>query len=250
MNKLLTALFACATLFSAVSADTLRVEAGGGAWTQKPTGTVSYMTSDQSGSDSSTEKENTLGYAWIYLKHPVPVLPNIRLEYSSVKYEGDVAVEVTNPVTFATDSTSTFDAKAYDAILYYNILDNTAWLTLDLGLDVKILDYKYDVAPTLGYNGYSKSGTLVVPLAYLRVRAEVPGTGIGFEGLGSYITYDGATFYDARAKIDWTMEFVPVVQPGIEVGYRIMKANYDKDGSELKADVDFSGVYVGAMLRF
>jgi len=250
MNKLMTALFASALIAFSASADVLRVEAGGGAWQQKDSGSIDFTTTAQSGSDTSTEKENTLGYAWIYLKHPVPVLPNIRLEYTSLKYEGNVDVSVTNPVALSTNSTSTFDANAYDAILYYNILDNTAWLTLDLGLDVKMFDFKYDVAPTGLYNGYTKSGTLVVPMAYLRARAEVPGTGIGFEGLGSYITYDGATFYDARAKIDWTMDFVPVVQPGIEVGYRIMKADYKKDGSEFKADVDFSGVYAGLMVRF
>jgi len=247
MNKMMSALFASALLSLSLSADTLRIEAGGGAWNQKNSGTISYETSTEAGNDTSTEKENTVGYAWIYLKHPIPILPNVRLEYAKVQYEG--VDTVTKPLSVPL-TTSTFDANVYDGILYYNILDNTAWMTLDLGLDVRMFDFDYEVAPTTGYAGYSKSGTLVVPMAYLRARFEVPGTGIGFEGQGSYITYDGATYYDARAKIDWTMEFIPVVQPGIEVGYRIMKADYKKDGSEINADIDFSGVYAGAMVRF
>jgi hypothetical protein len=87
-------------------------------------------------------------------------------------------------------------------------------------------------------------------MGYLRARLEVPATGIGFEGVGSFITYNEVSFVDARIKVDYTLDFVPVVQPGIEVGYRIQKVKYDQDDSAIAADVDFSGVYVGAMLRF
>ena len=248
MNKLSAILFAGALLSAGASADTFRIEAGGGVWTQTPSGSVSYSTSTDAGSDTSTEKEKSLGYAWIYLKHPVPILPNLRLEYSAQESKGDVSVSA--PVSG--NSTSKLSVKDYDAILYYNLLDNLAWTTLDLGVDVKMIDYKYDVAPTTTppYDGYSKSGTLVVPLAYLRARFEIPATGLGIEGIGSYITYSDVTVYDARIKADWTMAFVPVVQPGIEVGYRIQKVKYDKSGEEINADVDFSGVYAGLMLRF
>lgn len=255
MYKLL-AMFSAAVLLSAgAAADAFRIEAGVGGWSQKDSGSVDYTTSTQSGSDSSTEKSDTVGYAWIYLKHPIPILPNVRLEYAKLQYQGDVGVTIdTGTFTEATTSTSTFDSNVYDAILYYNLLDNLAWMTLDLGLDVKMFDYKYDVAANdnglVSYEGYSKSGTLVVPLAYLRARFEIPATGIGLEGEGSYISYDGATFYDARVKADWTMEFVPVIQPGVEVGYRVTKVEYDKDSSELKANVDFSGFYAGLMMRF
>jgi outer membrane protein len=250
MKKLLFAALAGGILASTVMADALRVEMGAGGWSQKATGSVSYVDGNYAGSDTSTEQENTVGYAWIYLKHPIPVLPNIRLEYTQLKYAGDVQVSDTTNVAYSVPTTSTFDSNVYDGILYYNILDNTAWMTLDLGLDVKMFDYDYSAAKTTLYPGYTKSGTLVVPLAYARARFQIPGTGIGLEGEGSYISYDGGTFYDTRVKADWTMEFIPVVQPGIEVGYRYMKVEYNKDGSELKANIDFSGVYAGLMLRF
>ena len=249
MHKLL-AMFSAAVLLSAgATADTFRIEAGGGVWMEKPTGSVSYTTSTNSGSDTSAEKETDVGYAWIYLKHPIPILPNLRFEYCDVNYEGDVKVSA--PVS--TDSTSKLTAKTYDAILYYNLLDNLAWTTLDLGIDVKMIDYKYDVAATttpIPYDGYSKSGSIVVPLGYLRGRVQIPATGIGFEGMGSYMSYNGVTVYDARVKADWTLEFIPVIQPGIEVGYRIQKVKYDQNDKEIEADVDFSGAYVGLMLRF
>ena len=249
MKKLFSTLFACALLSAGASADAFRIEAGGGTWMQKPSGSVSYTTAVNAGTDTSTENETNVGYAWIYLKHPVPIVPNLRLEYSGINYKGDVKVAA--PVS--TDSTSKLTAQTYDAILYYNLLDNLAWTTLDLGIDVKMIDYKYDVAAIttpISYEGYSKSGTLFVPLGYLRGRVQIPATGLGIEGIGSYISYSGVTVYDARIKADWTMEFVPVIQPGIEVGYRIQKVKYDQNDKEIEADVDFSGVYVGLMLRF
>ena len=249
MKKIFSLLFASALISFPLLADFLRVEAGGGAWNQKDNGSLTYKNAVESGSDTSTKKEDTLGYAWIYLKHPIPILPNIRLEYTTLKYAGSVNVSTVGSPTITT--TSTFDTDVYDGILYYNFLDNLAWMTLDLGLDVKMLDYSYHTEPIAGsYGGYNKSGTLFVPLAYARIRFEIPGTGLGLEGEGAYLNYNSATLYDARAKVDWTMTFVPVVQPGIEIGYRIMKSDYQKSSSEIKTDIDFSGVYAGAMVRF
>lgn len=248
MKKML--LFTSILITLSASADMLKVEAGGGAWKQTDRGYIDYASSTESGSDTSTEKENLVGYAWIYLKHPIPILPNIRLEYTNLKYAGSVNVSLASPVSMSTTTTSTFDTRVYDGILYYNVLDNLAWMTLDVGLDAKMFDYDYKAAPNAQYEGYEKSGTLVVPMLYGRVRFEIPGTGLGLEGEGAYLNYDSATLYDARAKVDWTMTFVPVVQPGIEIGYRIMKSDYQKSSSEIKTDIDFSGVYAGAMVRF
>ncbi|UFS62692.1 TIGR04219 family outer membrane beta-barrel protein [Sulfurimonas sp. HSL-3221] len=230
----------------------LEVEAGGGAWMQTPKGTVAYSTSNGSGDSTCRETEAAIGYAWLYIRHPIPVFPNIRLEYSAAGSDGDATVDLIAPLGVMATTTSHFDVKAYDAILYYNLLNSTFWTTLDLGLDVKVAGYTYDVVPTdglLAYGGYSRSGTLILPLVYTRLRVDIPGTGLGIEGLGSYITYEKSYVYDARIKADWTLIFVPGVQPGIEVGYRMQKVKIDDD-KELKGDVDFSGLFVGAFLRF
>ena len=243
------------SVLSAVPAlsDVLRVEAGGGVWMQTPKGTIAYQTSTDSGSSTNREDQTQRGYAWLYVKHPVPVLPNVRLEYCNISTDGDVTVTLGSLIPVTTSSSSSFDANEYDAVLYYNLLDNTFWTTLDLGVDIKALDYRYDVAPTnelIAYGGYSKSGTLVLPLVYARARFEIPGTGLGMEGLGSYVSYQKSHVYDARVKADWTMTFVPGIQPGIEAGYRIQKIKIDVDDQAIDGDIDFSGLYVGAFLRF
>lgn len=55
-----------------------------------------------------------------------------------------------------------------------------------------------------------------------------------------------ANEYDARVKADWTMTFAPGIQPG----YRIQKIKINVDDKAIDGDIDFSGLYIGAFLRF
>ena len=259
MKKILTTLVVGAMLATAASADFSRVEMGVGAWQQTPSGELSYNPGlGISGLDVSNEKEETSGYAWMLIKHPIPILPNIRLEYASIENEGtasgtfeDFEIPLGTAPTF-------LEMAQYDIIPYYNILDNTGWVTLDLGLDLKVIDIDYtadgvDVGATLDTQ-YTDSETIVIPLVYVRARVEIPATNIGLESDVKYISYDDSTIYDARVKVDYTFDIFPAVQPAIEVGYRVQKFDLSDDGdaagSTAALDLEFSGVYAGMMLRF
>ena len=89
-----------------------------------------------------------------------------------------------------------------------------------------------------------------VPLLYARARVQIPSTDLGLEADIKYITTGDSTVYDARAKVDYTLKFVPVIQPALEVGYRVQKIDIDEDSIDAKLDIDFSGVYAGLMVRF
>jgi len=250
MKKLLTTL-ACATaLTTAASADLLRVEAGAGAWQQTPSGGLIASSSGATGSDVSNEDAKTGGYAWILFKHFVPIVPNIRLEYTSVESDG-VATGTFADFT-ATTSPTNIKMKQYDIIPYYNILDNTFWITLDLGVDLKVLDMTYtaqNVTMPGGSTTYTDSTTAPIPMLYARTRVQLPFTGLGFEVDGKYVSYSDTTIYDARAKLDYTLDITPIIQPGIEVGYRVQKFK-SNDLNNVNLDLDFKGVYAGIMLRF
>ena len=149
---------------------------------------------------------------------------------------------------------TTIDMKQYDVIPYYNILDNTFWTTIDLGLDVKVIESDATVGavstsfPGVGFPGYNSTDTTVVPLLYARARVEIPATNIGLETDVKAITDGTNTMYDVRAKVDYTLGFIPVVQPAVEVGYRVQKLKIDDGATQV--DLDYSGVYAGIMLRF
>jgi len=260
MKKIISTLSICAVFATISSADIARVEMGAGMWAQTPSGIMSYTESGTlTGTYTSDKKEDTGGYAWMLIKHPIPILPNLRLEYANMKDTGIVDGDFKDFVLpgGVTNTPGSIEITQFDVIPYYNILDNTFWTTVDLGLDLKIqqTDYKVngveDSLTGLAID-YEDSVSSVIPLIYARARVEIPGTNIGFEADGKYISYDGSTVYDARAKIDYTFDFIPVVQPAIEIGYRVQKFDitYEDGADTTVMDMEFSGVYAGLMLRF
>ncbi len=254
MKKILTAL---AVLAMSASADFARVEIGAGLWSQTPSGTLLYTDNGATGKNTSSEKEENLGYAWLLIKHPVPIIPNLRVEYASIKSQGVVSGEFKNfEIPLGETTTTSLEITEYDIIPYYNILDNTFWVTIDLGIDIKVMDISYNVnayspIPILtdGFEGYTSTNSFVLPLVYVRSRVQIPLTNLGFEVDVKYVTYDSNTMYDIRAKIDYTLEITPIIQPGIEVGYRVQNLETN-EAEDAKIDMSFAGLYAGIMLRF
>jgi len=251
MKKILATL-ACGVVFASVgSADALRIEGGAGMWQQKSSGDASYTETGYNGEYKSDENTNNKGYIWLMIKHPVPILPNLRVEYVSVEDEGDVSGRFKNyAVTGVAKGELTMDQ--YDIVPYYNILDNIGWTTVDLGLDLKVIESSYEAHGTIdsiANTTYSDSSSVVVPLLYVRARVEFP-YGMAVEGNAKYIGYGDTHVIDTIAKFDYTMEFVPVVHPAIEVGYRYQSYKYDEDGEDTTVDLKFSGFYAGIMLRY
>ena len=247
MNKILSVLAFSAVLASISYADMTRVEMGAGAWMQTPSGTANYNAL-LGGSDTLDKDQKLEPYVWLLIKHSIAIVPNLRLEYSTIEATG-------NPVgnwggtAFTSGAKSTLDITQYDIIPYYNLLDNTAWITLDIGLDVKLIDANYEASEAT-LTTYSNKENIVIPLGYLRVRVEIPRTNIGIEGDVKYVSYGSSRFSDMRAKIDYTFDISPIVQPAIEVGYRQEEIKIDDSSANIKTDLTFSGIYAGVMLRF
>lgn len=255
MNKLLSIAAVSALLATAANADLMRIEGAVGAWQTDPTGTMQYNNNpefdmvDNAGFESS---QNV--YAWVYIKHPVPILPNFRFEYVDPTFDGEIASLVWDGNPYGSVN-NTLSLTQYDAVLYYNILDNTFWSTIDLGLDVKFIDgsYKLDASTEFGSApAVDETFSLAMPLVYARARVQFPVTNIGIEAIARGMSYSDNTVVDAQIKLDYTMDFVPVIQPGVELGYRYQQITLDGASVGLDANIDttFSGVYGGIMVRF
>lgn len=257
MKKIITTLATTAILTSVASADIARVEMGAGMWNQTPNGTMSYTKSGTAtGNYTSDKKEDSSAYVWMLIKHPIPILPNLRLEYANIKDTGLVTGSFKDFDVPVGSTPGSIEMTQFDIIPYYNLLDNTAWTTIDVGLDLKVQSTKYKVDGVtvngVANSNYEDTKTIVIPLVYARARVEIPGTNIGLETDAKYVTYDGSTIYDVRAKVDYTLDFIPVIQPAIEVGYRVQKFDltYEDGADKTMMNLDFSGVYAGLMLRF
>ena len=253
MKKLLSIAATSALLVTAANADLMRIEGAVGAWQTDPTGTMQYGNDqafdvvDNAGLESSQNM-----YAWVYIKHPIPVVPNLRLEYADLTFDGTVASLTWNGENYA-NVNNTLSSTQYDAVLYYNILDNLFWSTIDLGLDIKFIDGNYNLsASSVTAVTVDEAFSIAVPLGYVRARVQIPVTNIGIEAIARGMSYSDNTVVDAQIKIDYTMAFIPVVQPGLEIGYRYQQMTLDGGSIGLDANIDttFSGVYGGIMVRF
>lgn len=238
MKKILVTLTSAAILATASIADMVRIEAGVGAWMQTPTGTTAYTAGGvyKSGEDTTTDN-----YAWILVKHFVPMVPNLKLEYSSLTDAGTATGAFEG---FIASGSMSYDITQYDIVPYYNILDNTFWTTIDLGIDVKVMDISYAAGVD------SAHVSVALPLGYARVRVQAPATDFGVEADVKYLSFSNSKISDTKIKVDYTFSSVPLIQPAIEIGYRKQQILIDESSVDLKVDLEFSGPYIGIMARF
>lgn len=250
MKKIVATLLFVGIFLTTANADVARLEAGIGLWNQDSSGKLSYSDRGANGHYRSDEPNNSSLYFWALLKHPLPIVPNLRLEYVSVEDDGVASGRFKDFNIGASSTKMLYKVKQYDIIPYYNILDNTPWITIDLGLDIKIVEASLDASPNaLGFGGYKEKETFALPLLYLRARMEIPATNIGFESDIKYISYSSSRVYDIRAKVDYTFDISPLIQPAVEFGYRVQNIDVE-DINNLDADLKFSGFFGGLMLRF
>ena len=114
-----------------LQADMFRIEGAVGAWKADPGGSMNYNKSATFDLQKTLSYESkTITYAWLLFKHPVPALPNLRLEYNDLGYAGtSKRGYIWEGKSVGVGAKSALSLKQYDAILYYNILDNTFWTT-------------------------------------------------------------------------------------------------------------------------
>ncbi len=246
---LLAGLSLSAASFSA-QADFIGLQIGGGGWNHDPSGDFRYKSG---GSSASADLKNDLhmtdkteGYYYISFEHPVPLLPNVRLMGTKLENGGSGQLSkeivfdgVTYPVT--DNLTSTLNLNQTDLTLYWELLDNV--VSFDFGLNLKKLDGKATIiGDTTGTTTATFSQT--IPMLYLMAGVS-PMEGLFIGAEGSMVKYSGSTISDFTAKISYTTSFLL----GIEGGYRKQVYTLD-DLDDAYADMEFSGPFLGAYLKF
>ena len=183
------------------------------------------------------------------LEHPVPIVPNVRFQFTDmdqVAY-GSVNNVNFNGQNFNGRTQTSLDLTNYDFTLYYEVLDN--WVNLDLGLNAKIYDgslilREQDPDPVDG--SYSTSRTDIddiIPMLYGNAVFELPITSLSVGVEGSAISIGSDSAYDVLAKIRYRLSFF-----GIEAGYRAMGVNGKV--SSIDVDATSEGPYLSALLIF
>jgi len=213
---------------------------------------VSYWDSDSSGTASSGNSlvgvDNELNMkndgnanASIYLEHPVPILPNVRLAYTLIQESGQGQLTSSYSNLIAGPVYSELDFEQLDLTLYYEVLDN--WVNLDLGLTVRDFSGELLVQQKITGQSNRTEADGVLPMGYVAARFDLPLTGVAVGAEGNFIAFDGDSMRDFNVYGQYSISLLQV-----RAGYRQLAVDYE-DGSDA-FDIKIDGPFVSAGVVF
>lgn len=173
--------------------------------------------------NGDTESSYQVGF---YFEHPVPILPNLRVDLTpNTEFSGKDGVVA-----------STVKFNQIDVTPYYEILDNI--VDLDIGITLKVLDGSVSGTANQDF-------TQVIPMGYLGAALMIPGLPISFAGSIKYIGTGGDSLSDSRVKVIWD------IAAGLkaQAGYREESLKVD-NRFDINADATFKGPFVGLSYQF
>lgn len=229
-------------------ADFIGLHAGAGIW--QPDLSGNFKSEGSTAADFDLERD--LGYSdstantfYVAIEHPVPLVPNVRLERTSLseKSTGSITGDF-NGQTYNGSVKSTIDLSHTDFTAYYELLDGLAWINLDAGLTLR----QFDGEISIDSNALDIDAP--VPLLYGKAAVDLPFSPFP-ASVGAQINYlsiSGVTVADQRFYVAAAAPLA-VIDVGAEVGYRNFGVELD-DVGDLNADLTASGWYASATLHF
>ena len=232
-----------------VHADTLSIAVGGGVWNAAPSGSFKKITdpAEVNVKDDLFWSDESQGYLFATLEHPIPIIPNVKLLATKIDQSGSGDTTfIFDDIPYTGNVTNDFSIQTVDLIAYYEVLDNV--VSLDIGLNIRNLNVDYTITGTNAITGTPITNTdsmnETIPMLYALVGGS-PIPDLIISGELSYISYSGSTISDFIAKVAYTTNFFV----GFEAGYRKQKYEFD-DVSETDARLEFDGLFAGAYLKF
>lgn len=247
MKKLLLAASIAAMSSSQAYADNIGLYIGGQIWDNEATGLFGETTSQV---DFNLEDKQQGSY-YVAVEHPLPLIPNARVSFTTLETDG--LTSLANDFEFGgetfaagTEVGAKFDVSYADYTLYYELFDNDL-LTFDFGITVR--DFDGDVSVSAA----GVSGTLdtdeFVPMLYAATIIGIPATDFNIFAQGNLLSIDDHTLYDYQAGISYELVENLAVDVNLTFGYREVKLELE-DINNLYTNIDFSGVFAGAVIHF
>lgn len=224
-----------------VQADVLGLGAQVGYWDSGLSGNVATNRGSVDLKDELNLDGDSSNQLSLYLEHPIPLLPNVRLAYVNIDQTANGRLKGSfDGVVAGSAVRSDLELKQLDLTLYYEVLDN--WVNLDLGLTIRDFSGELLVQNNLNQSSRTKADA-VVPMGYLSARFDLPFTGVSVGVDGNVISYSGDSLHDFNVYGQYQLS---VLQ--LRAGYRQMAVDYE-DGDD-RFDVKIDGPFVSAGVVF
>ena len=230
------------------NADIAGVKLGFAVWNHEPSGSVRYQGTDTNAESGFQLTDESQGFFWLAIEHPVPGLPNIKFTHTKLSNSGSGILN--NSFTFggntfnaAENINTVLDLDQTDLTLYYELIDTG--VHLDLGLTLKYLDGTARVNSVTTSQTRSVDFEGVLPLIYGSFDVKFPLTGLSAGVSANVISYSGHSFSDVQFKLAYKTK----ANIGIAAGYRRMQVKLD-DLDGVFSDLKFSGPYASVFFHF
>jgi outer membrane protein len=241
-------------------------EASIGLIQQKPRGYVSYEAESDNDridvKDDARLGDKTKPWVKLKLEHSIPVIPNIKLAYMPMKFDGSGVL--TREINWggrtyqaSADFSLSVKLDRVDTTLYYNLpfvkTATAGKLDVEFGLNVRTIIFDGKLSGTEKNTGQSisegKSITLPIPMGHLATEIR-PINQVSLVGELNYIGYRKNTYYDYAVGLRLNSHGLvqTTLKPFVEVGYRHEKLKLDEEG--VKTDLKVKGLYALVGVRF
>ena len=232
-------------------ADLTAVEIGIGGWSADPSGDVAFDGDMIDLADDLNLDRATNAMATLTLDHPVPGLPDVRLNYTTLTLDGRSTLN--RPIEFGDqlfiggeEVATEADFDTIDLVVYYGL--PVPVVALDVGVAARWFDGAVELRSV--DSGISETAELtgVVPLGYARAELPLP-FGFGAEGevTGLSVGDNKVLDYQLALRYELTAAFIARATLGARLGYRVQDYDLD-DIDDLEAAVEFDGAF--AMVYF
>lgn len=243
MKKLLAIAIAASTPMMAQADLLFTIDAGANFWNVEANGDVDDAELGSDGLDLDSETTNVL---FVSFEHPVPVLPNIKIQQTDLDLSGDgTATYDFMGVTYNGDTSSQFDLSHTDLTLYWGVPLPIPFFDINFGLTARQFDGIVSVTDKTTSNTEEQDLDFVLPMGYLNVDFD---SHIGIYGRAELnaIAYDGNSMTDTTFAVGYTLPLpIPMVDVNIEAGHRMISLKTDEDSTDIDIDADVSGMFAG-----
>ncbi len=248
MKKFLTSaalVFASTPVFALDATPLFSVYGGVGSWSTEVSGDLGDSETDVNDLGLGDESNN---YIYVAFEHAVPFIPNVRLERSAISSSGDSVLTdafVFGDSSFDADVATEIDITMTDAVLYYEIA------MVDFGLTFRQFDAEVSAVGTIEGTEETESEEVdgVLPMLYVQTKIDLPFTGLYVTGNANAISVDDKSIIDYRAAVGYGIEIPVIAEIGLELGYRAFEIDLGDD-EDFAGNIEFSGVYFGANVKF
>lgn len=251
MKKCLTAAaLGCVFFASSATADTIAgVYIGAQGWNTSTSGGFA----DSSSTASFNFDDETNGAAYIAVEHPVPFLPNLKVNYTGLDTAGVTNLETSftfdgNLYTAESNVLTDAEITSTDIILYYELFDNDL-ISFDVGLNGKVIDGTLLVEDQASNTRGMEEFSGVVPMVYSRVQVGLPFTGLAAYAEGSYLSLDDHTLSDYQIALTYSFIESLAVDMTLQLGYRNVEIDIE-DLDDIYADMEYDGAFAGLEIHF